>query len=120
MRMENDNNNDIITINIGNFSVAFYGGKEGFQNKCRAIVSLYDTSGATAGFIKFFNEGTDIENDGFDALKLFHLNLPDSSYLNVLDSLRSKRPLQLIFDGKTGILSENKLPHSKGRGINLN
>ena len=51
--MENDKKKDILTIDIGNFSVANYGGKEGFQNKCRAIVSLYDTSGTTAGFIKF-------------------------------------------------------------------
>ena len=51
--MENDKKKDILTIDIGNFSVAYYGGKEGFQNKCRAIVSLYDTSGTTAGFIKF-------------------------------------------------------------------
>jgi len=118
--MENDKKKDILTINIGNFSVAYYGVKEGFQNKCRTIVSLYDTSGATAGFIKFYNEGIEIENDGFDTLKLFHLNLPDSSFQNVLDSLRSKRQLQLIFDGTAGILSENKLSHSLGREINLN
>lgn len=118
--MDNDKKKDILTIDIGNFSVAYYGGKEGFQNKCRAIVSLYDTSRATAGFIKFYNEGIEIENDGFDSLKLFHLNLPGSSFQNVLDSLRSKRPMQLIFDGKTGILSENKLSLSSGKGINLN
>jgi len=118
--MDNDKKKDILTIDIGNFSVVYYGGKEGFQIKCRTIVSLYDSSGATTGFIKFFNEGIEIENDVFDSLKLLHLNLPGSSVQNVLDSLRSKRPMQLIFNGKTGILSENKLSHSSGRGINLN
>lgn len=84
------------------------------QDNC----SLYDISNTTAGFIKFYNE--EIENDGLDSLKLFHMNIPGSSFQNVLDSLRSKRPLQLIFDGTTGILSENKPSHSSGKGINLN
>ncbi|MEZ4689830.1 MAG: hypothetical protein R3A12_06465 [Ignavibacteria bacterium] len=72
------------------------------------------------GFIKFFNEGVKIKNDGFDENKLFYLNLPVSFYLNILETLRSKRPMQLLFDGKVGMLLENKFPPPASKGINLN
>jgi hypothetical protein len=111
---------DIKTIDINDFSVTFYGGPEGFLNECRVIIALYSKAGATVGFIKFFNEGVKIKNDGFDKNKLFYLNLPVSFYLNIMESLRSKRPMQLMFDGKVGMLLENKYPPLPGKGINLN
>ena len=111
---------NIKTIDIGDFSVTFYGGPDGFLNQCRIIVSLFSTSGATVGFIKFYNDGAEIAKDGFDENKLFYLNFPESLYMKVMDTFRSKRPLQLWFDGNVGMLLENKYTPLPGKGINLN
>lgn len=111
---------EVKTVDIGDFSVSFYGGPEGFQNKCRVIIALYDLTGKPIAFVKFYNEGVEIEADGFDDKNIFWLNFPDSAYSNVLDTLRSKRPLQLMFDGKIGMLLENKFTPFPGQGINLN
>lgn len=114
------NMTEIKVIDIGDFSITFYGGPEGFLNECRVIIALYDKSGKTVGFMKFYNEGTEIKADGFDENNLFNINFPSGQYLNITDTLRSRRPLQLWFDGKVGMLMENKFPPSPPKGINMN
>lgn len=83
-------------------------------------MKFYDKQGATRGFIKFYNDGAEIKSDGFDDNKLFNNIFPNSVYLKVMETLRSKRPLQLLFDGKTGMLLENKINPIPKKGINLN
>lgn len=70
--------------------------------------------------MKFYNEGTENKSDGFDENNLFNINFPSSQYLNITDTLRSKRPIQLWYDGKLGMLMENKFPHSPPKVINMN
>lgn len=111
---------EVKTIDIGDFSVSFYGGPEGIMNKCRVIIALYDLTGKPIAFVKFYDDGVEIENDRFDDKNILWMNFPDNSYLKIIEQLRSKRPLKLVFDGKMGIIAENKLMPFPGQGINLN
>ena len=48
------------------------------------------------------------------------MNLPHSSYSDVLNTLRSRRPLQIMLAGKTAMLFESGIPAQEIKGINLN
>lgn len=40
--MENDITKNLKPIDIKDYSVTFYGGAGGFQNKCHVIITLYN------------------------------------------------------------------------------
>jgi hypothetical protein len=118
--MENDITKNIKPIDIKDYSVTFYGGAGGFQNKCHVIITLYNMSVKVAGWIKFFKDDVPVENDIIDETGVIHMNLPHSSYSDVLNTLKSRRPLQIMLAGKTAMLFESGIPAQEIKGINLN
>src|SRR5438552_7816751 len=95
-----------IAIYIRDYSVTFYGGKKSEQNKYRVVAALYDDFGKLTSWVKFYDDKDDIENDMIDKDKIIHLNLPISSYQSLILTLRSNRPIQIIFHNNQAMLME--------------
>lgn len=105
-------NEEIIKIEILSYTVAFYGGK-GFQDKIRTIISLYDNQTKLAASVRFYNDDEKPEKDFIDENSLFIMNVPNSSYLDIIHSLRSNRAINLIYCLEVVMLCEFDEP----RGI---
>lgn len=96
---------NIIPIEIGDYNVTFYGGK-GFMNKVRTIIALYDRTGKLISWLKFHDENQQIETDSVDENGIITGNFPNSSYMDIIYTLRSNRPVQLIFAQNVVLLIE--------------
>ncbi len=105
-------NEEITKIEILSYTVAFYGGK-GFQDKIRVIISLYDNQTKLVAFIRFYNDDEKTEKDFIDGNGMFIMNVPNSSYLDIIHSLRSNRAISLIYYQEVAMLCEFAEP----RGI---
>ncbi|MEO8210669.1 MAG: hypothetical protein ABI840_08900 [bacterium] len=97
------------TVYIKDFSITFYGGKTGIHENIRAIIALYDFNNKLVTWVKFYEEIEKIENDSFDVNNILNMNLPYSSYSNVTETLRSKRPIQILFFENNAMLLELKI-----------
>ena len=97
--------NEVKPIDIIDYSVTFYGGK-GLFNKIRTVIALYDRSGKLTAWLRFYDDINQIEKDLIDKNGILTGNLPVSSYLNVIYTLRSNRPIQIIFYEDVLMLNE--------------
>lgn len=102
---------DIKSIDIYNYGVAFYGGV-GYSNSIRATITLFDINRAPAGMINFYDDVSKIEGDCFKN-GIFSMNFPMDSYQAILSTLRSNRRVCITFLKDVVMLGEFAEP----RGI---
>ncbi len=111
-------------IYIKDYSITFYGGKTGLGENNRAVIALYADSEKLIAWIKFYEDKEKIKEDMIDESNIITMNLPYSSYQNVLYTLRSNRPVQILFYQNVAMLIELKnepkppLNNSKKEKIN--
>ena len=86
---------EIKPIDIFDYSVSFYGGK-GLFDKIRTVIALYDKTGKLTAWLRFYDDINQIEKDSIDENGLLCGNFPSSSYLDIIYTLRSNRPVQII------------------------
>lgn len=96
---------EITKIEIFNYTVSFYGGN-GFQDKIRTIISLYDNQTKLVAIVRFYNDNEKPEKDFIDDNGLFIMNVPNSVYLDIIYSLRSNRAIHLIYFQEVAMLCE--------------
>src|SRR5687767_7937799 len=53
---------ETMSVEIANYHILVYGGPEGYQTN-RAQISLFDSAGNTAAYLRFNDRGMDFEND---------------------------------------------------------
>jgi len=92
---------------ISDYSATIYGGK-GFTNNIRIVIALYDDTGKLTAWIRFHEDQSKIEKDSIDDTGIITMNLPVDLYQSVLFTLRSNRPIKMLFDENTAMLMELK------------
>lgn len=97
-----------MTTEIKDYHVLCYGSPAGYQTN-RAQISVYDTTGQTAAFIRFNDPGMFFEADYVDG-GIIRMHLPSSMFANVLDVLRNESPMYIYFAQGRSFLSSSKEP----------
>ena len=96
-----------MTTEIKDYHILVYGSPAGYQTN-RAQISVYNTAGQTAAYIRFNDPGMFYEDDYTDGIIRMHL--PSSMFANVLDVLRNEKPMYIYFAQGRGFLSSSKEP----------
>jgi hypothetical protein len=97
-----------MSVEIANYHILVYGGPQGYQTN-RAQISLFDSAGNTAAFLRFNDRGMFFENDS-DSGGIIKMHLPSAMFRNVLDILRNEKPIYVYFGAGIGALETSAEP----------
>ncbi len=102
------------TVQVQNYAIRFYGSPDGFQAKHRVQVHLVDTTGITAGILRFSDPGMTFEKDSKDGHGVVWMHLPSAMFESVLDVLRNEKPIVLGYEPGRAFLGTSFEPAGEG------
>src|SRR5262245_41951922 len=93
--------------NVTKYHVLFYGTADGYQNN-RAQITLFDDANVL-GYVRFHDPGMPFPNDSQTG-SLITMHLPSSMFENVIDVLRSEKPINYYFASSHAFLGTSTEP----------
>jgi len=85
--------------NVTQYYVLFYGSEDGYQG-IRAMIQLSDGANVL-GWVKFHDPGMPFPADSQSGAQVT-MNLPSTSFENVIDVLRNESPIEYSYSSAVG------------------